>query len=203
MTGSQASDSNEDARVAKRDNYSGARRGRPAADRSATHDRENSDAIRRAERRAMLNDINTLLPNPPKIPGFHLFWATTTNQKDPIEFRQRLGYTFVTPEEVPDFRLDQSQKAGEATSDRIMVNEMVLMKIREDDFVGDMLDKHHYQPKEMIENLSNSVRMDRDGKGRQVAFTGGDFRDGKAEGYHGLNSTLRTNQNMLSLEGIL
>lgn len=199
MSGYDASDSNEDARVAKRDNHTAARRGRPAADRSVSHDRESTDAVRRAERRAMLTNIDTLLPQPPKMPGFHLFWATTTNQRDPIEFRQRLGYTFVTPEELPDFKLEQSQKAGEATTDRIMVNEMVLMKILEEDFRSDMMEKHHYLPKEQIEGLSKDLRFDRDGRGRQVAYTGGEFQNGKADGFH----SLRSNSNMLSLDGVI
>ncbi len=191
------SSNDSDERIAKRADNGVARRGRPPADRPVTQNRENSDSLRRAERRAMLSDVNTLLPNPPKMPGYHLFWATTTNQKDSVEQRQRLGYEFVTRAELPDFHLS-SQKSGELTEDRIMVNEMVLMKIDEQDFIDDMLYKHHDLPKEAIDNLKNSVRMERDGKGRNIAFTGGEFQGGMADGFRNLQSNSTP-----SLEGVL
>lgn len=185
-----------DERIAKRADNGVARRGRPPL--HVSQNRESTDAIRREERRSMLRDVNTLLPTPPAMPGFHLFWATTTNNKDTVENRQRLGYAFVTRDELPDFCLN-SQKSGEATDDRIMINEMVLMKINEQDFVDDVIYKHHDLPKEAIENLNSSVRMQNDGKGRRVAYTGGEFNDGRADGFN----SLRVNSNMLSLEGVI
>lgn len=187
-----------DERIAKRDNLGAARRGRPPLDRSAGRDsRDNTDSIRRAERRAMLSDVNTLLPHPPKMPGYHLYWATTTNTKDSIENRQRLGYEFVTRAELPDFHLN-TQKSTELAEDRIMINEMVLMKINEADFIDDMLYKHHDLPTESIENLKNSVRMERDGKGRNIAFTGGEFQNGVSDGFQALRSNSTP-----SLNGVL
>lgn len=175
-----------DDRIAKRADNGVARRGRPPLDRSHTQDRSSIDSVRRAERRAMLSDVNTLLPNPPKIPGYHLFWATTTNTKDSIENRQRLGYAFVTRAELPDFMLS-TQKAGEATEDRIMVNEMVLMKINEQDWEDDMLYKHHDLPNESLDNLKNQVNVMKDGRGRDVGFTGGDFQNGLSDGFASLS----------------
>lgn len=186
-----------DDRIAKRADNGVARRDRQSTDRTITQDRGNTDSVRRAERRSMLTSSDILLPQPPKIAGYHLFWATTTNTKDSIENRQRLGYEFVKRAELPDFNLN-TQKAGELTEDRIMVNEMVLMKINEADFVDDMLYKHHDLPTEAIDNLKNSIRMERDGKGRNVAFTGGEFQGGLADGFHSLRSNSTP-----SLEGVV
>lgn len=174
-----------DERIAKRADNGVARRGRPSIDRNITQNRENSDPIRRAERRAMLSDVNTLLPHPPKMPGYHLFWATTTNTKDSVETRQRLGYAFVTRDELPDFALN-TQKSGEATDDRIMINEMVLMKINEQDWEDDMLYKHHDLPNESIDNLKSGINVMKDGRGQNVAYTGGDFSNGISDGFASL-----------------
>lgn len=173
---------NQDERIAKRSDNGSARANRLATDRPHTENREYTDTQRRKERRAMLMDVNTLLPTPPAMPGFHLFWATTTNNKDPISNRQKIGYSLVTRAEMPDFCLD-SQKDGTSTEDRIMVNEMVLMKIDQEVWEDDMLYKHYDAPKEFIDNLKNSVQFSRDGKGRQIAYSGGEFNSGVADGY--------------------
>ncbi len=173
---------NQDERIAKRADNGSARANRLTLDRPRSENREDSDSVRRAERRAMLNDVNTLLPSAPQISGFHTFWATTTNTKDSIENRQRMGYSFVTRAELPDFLLS-SQKSGESTDDRIMVNEMVLMKINQADWDEDMMYKHYDLPSEQIKNLKDSVRIGQDGRGRQVAYSGGEFSNGIADGY--------------------
>jgi len=172
----------QDERIAKRADNGSARGNRLTLDRSKTEDRENTDSVRRAERRAMLSDVNTLLPPAPEIPGFHTFWATTTNNKDTVENRQRMGYALVTRDELPGFCLN-SQKAGSSTEDRIMVNEMVLMKIPMDIWQDDMMYKHYDLPSESIQNLKDSVRISQDGKGRKVAYSGGEFNNGVADGY--------------------
>lgn len=169
-----------DERIAKRADNGAARRGRPPL--HASQDRTSTDLVRREDRRAMLRDVNTLLPPAPEMPSMHTFWATTTNQKDSIEGRQRLGYAFVTRSELPDFCLN-TQKSGEATDDRIMVNEMVLMKIPQDLWEEDMMYKHFDMPKESIDNLKNSVSIGQDGRGRPIAYSGGEFKNGVADGF--------------------
>lgn len=177
-----ANANHQDERIAKRADNGSARQNRLTLDRPQTENRDSADAVRRAERRAMLNDVNTLLPQPPAIPNFHTFWATTTNNKDSVENRQRMGYQFVTRAELPDFLLS-SQKMGESTEDRIMVNEMVLMKIDQETWDDDMMYKHYDLPSESIKNLKDSVRIGQDGRGRQVAYSGGEFDNGVADGY--------------------
>lgn len=184
-----------DERIAKRASVSDARADRLSTDRSVTENRENTDAVRSADRHAMLRDTNTLLPVPPDMPGYHLVWLTTTNTKDTLEQRQRLGYTLVKPSELPDFSL-HSQKSSTVTEDRIQINEMVLAKIPHDLWIQDMTYLHHTQPKEALDNLKNSVRIGQDGRGRDVAYTGGEFRGGIADGY------AQTNLRAPSFQGI-
>jgi len=178
---------NSDARVAKRSDSGEVRASRSAEDRSITENRENTDTVRGAERYAMLRDVNTLLPIPPEMPGFHLVWLTTTNSKDSLETRFRLGYSLVKPEELPGF-CKNSQKDGELTTDRITVNEMVLAKIPMDIWKEDMIYLHHTVPNESAKNLKDSVRIGQDGKGRNVAYTGGEFNSGVADGYSSLGA---------------
>ncbi len=177
-----------DERLAKRADNGSARIDRLSLDRPIAQDRENSESVRKAERRKLLRDTNTLLPDPPELPGYHLCWLTTTNQKDPLEFRFRRGYELVKRAELPGFCLN-SQKSGEVTDDRIMVNEMVLAKIPMDLWKQDMIEIHHEIPKEQMDNLRNSVRIGQDGKGRQVAYSGGEFRDGVSDGYQSIRAT--------------
>lgn len=174
-----------DERIAKRTSDGDARQNRLVSDRTITEDRDTTDKIRASERRAMLRDTNTLLPVPPKLAGYHLVWLTTTNQKDPLEQRFRLGYELVKPEELPDFKIS-TQKSGEVTSDRIQVNEMVLAKIPEELWLQDMKTLHYDEPRDAINNLRESVQFSTDGKGRKVAYSGAGFQDGVSEGFQTL-----------------
>ena len=174
-----------DERIAKRADNGVARTDRLTLDRSHTENREKTDSVRVSERQALLRDTNTLLPIPPEMPGYHLIWLTTTNQKDSVEQRQRLGYELVKRSELPDFALN-SQKSGELTEDRIMINEMVLAKIPHELWIQDMTYLHHTMPNDSAKNLRDSVRIGQDGKGRNVAYTGGEFNSGVADGYNSL-----------------
>jgi hypothetical protein len=160
---------------------------RGSEDRSVTENRESTDEVRRKERFRMLQDANTLLPVPPEIPGYHLCWLTTNNQKDSLEHRYRLGYSLVKPEELPGFSLS-SQKDGSVTTDRITVNEMVLAKIDKNIWLENMTYLHHDLPQETMKNLRDSVRIGQDGKGRSVAYSGGEFQGGVSDGYNSLVS---------------
>src|SRR4051812_2629946 len=43
----------------------------------------------------------SVLPDLPRIPGYHTFWATTTNSRDTVAHRMRLGYQFIKLDELP------------------------------------------------------------------------------------------------------
>lgn len=173
----------QDERIAKRASQGEARAER--SDRPQTENREATDATRRAERLAILRDVNTKLPLIPPIPGYRTFWATTTNPSDSLEYRYRRGYTLVAPNELPGFT-PQAQ-AGEGTSDRITCAEMVAMKIPEGLWLEAMTELHHNAPIEMAQSLQASVRIQEDGRGRKMAFTGGEFERGVSDGFESLN----------------
>ncbi len=174
-----------DERIAKRAGQDPARADRLTLDRSSTENREKTDSVRASTRQAMLRDTNTLLPDPPELPGFHTCWLTTTNSRDSIENRQRLGYELVKRSELPDFCLN-TQKSGDLTDDRIMVNEMVLAKIEYDLWIEDMTYLHYTMPVNALKSLKDNVRIGQDSKGRNVAYTGGEFNGGVSDGYNSL-----------------
>lgn len=193
----QKKDSDQDARLNsvadERLSNLDSRGNDPRANRAErSDDREVSDTIRMEERYAMLRDVNTLLPVPPQMPGYHLVWLTTTNNKDTLESRARLGYTLVKPDELPDFKVS-GQKDGQVTSDRIMVNEMVLAKISQKLWLADMTYLHDTLPRENMKSLRDSVRISKDGKGRDVAYTGDGFKSGSADGYSSLQNNKAAN----------
>lgn len=187
--GNPFKNNSDDARLSKRDDDGASRNDRASEDRAITGDREVTDIVRGSERRAMLRDTNTLLPPPPAIDGFHSFWATTTNTKDTVESRQRLGYSFITKAEAPNYDLG-TLKSGESTSDRIMCNEMVAMKIPLDIWKEDMMDLHHTLPNERAKSIKDRINFDQDGRGRKIGWTGEGFKDGKDQGFDDLGRSL-------------
>ena len=84
------------------------------------------------------------------------------------------------------------------SSDRITVNEMVLAKIDIPTWKAYMKHLHHDLPLEQVEALNDSVQITKDGRGRDIAYTGGEFRNSKTEGY----SAPRTAR-PASFEGVL
>ena len=101
------------------------RESRLAYDRAATENRELSDDARVEMFRQQF--IQAALPDLPKIPGYHTCWLTTTNPRDSIQARIRLGYEPVKPEEVPGWEY-ASIKTGEWQG-FIGVNEMLAFKL--------------------------------------------------------------------------
>lgn len=71
------------------------------------------------------------LPNLPTRDGWHRCWVSMMHQEDTPFQRQRIGYRFVRPEEVPEFDINLYPAAGNTVrmTDRIQVQEMVAMEI--------------------------------------------------------------------------
>ena len=70
---------------------------------------------------------NSSLPQLPPIPGYHQCWLSTTNTKDTIHARLRIGYELVRPDEVPGYHnlnLANGEYAG-----CVGINYMVLAKL--------------------------------------------------------------------------
>ena len=66
------------------------RTSRAMKDRAVTENRQISDDERVEMFRQQF--FNSALPDLPPVPGFHLCWLTTTNPRDSIPMRLRLGY---------------------------------------------------------------------------------------------------------------
>jgi hypothetical protein len=113
-------------------------------DRPVRENRELSDEERREAYRKSL--YQTHLPDLPPIPGFHVCWLTTTNPKDSVAARIRLGYKIIEASEIPGFefaRLNTGEYAG-----CIGINEMLAAKIPLPLWESYMLISHHEQPLE-------------------------------------------------------
>lgn len=121
---------------------------------------------------AMIRDtINqSVLPDLPKIPGHHTFWATTTNSRDTVASRMRMGYTFIKADELPGW--EGGSIASGSYAGGIGINEMVAMKIPERRYQLMMREFHHNAPlaeeekiRAMVQGQSESALRD---KGRIV-----------------------------------
>lgn len=93
----------------------------------------------------------SVLPKLPEdlIPGFHIFWGTTTNRYDTIEMRLRQGYSIVRPEEVDGFEryhFNKRVNSGSITDGAICINEMVLLKLPTQLYLKRMARDHHRKP---------------------------------------------------------
>lgn len=102
------------------------------------------------------DNINqSVLPDLPKIPGYHTFWATTTNSRDTITNRLRLGYTYLKASELPGWN-DNSIKTGEYEG-CIGINEMIAMKIPDRRYQLYMQEVHHRAPLAEEEKIRATV----------------------------------------------
>lgn len=146
--------STEDDRLATREpiqtRRQRAQEDRAFEDRNATENRELTDEDRLAMFRQQL--FNDVLPNLPKIPGFHTCWLTTTNPQDTIQHRQRLGYTPVLPSDVPGF--DYITIKTGTYEGLIGINEMLAFKIPTSLYQKYMQIAHHDAAAQSEEALS-------------------------------------------------
>lgn len=88
--------------------------------------------------------FQSALPDLPKIRGYHVCWLTTTNPRDPIHARMRLGYTPIKPSEVPGYdamKITSGEHAG-----CIGVNEMIAFKLPLHLYKVYMREVHHDAP---------------------------------------------------------
>lgn len=157
-------------------NESAERVNRVDEDRPATENRENSDPLRLAERLAMLNNVDTILPTPPKMPGFHTCWLTTTNPNDSLERRFQLGYVLVKPEELQGFAWSSQKGGASVSADRITVNEMVLAKLPEELYLAYLTHNHHTKPLEQEDAIKgeNVISQMKDGRGKTIGIVEGE-----------------------------
>ncbi len=99
--------------------------------------------------------FQSALPDLPKIPGFHVCWLTTTNPRDTIHGRMRLGYTPIKASEVPGYeqlKITSGEHAG-----HIGVNEMIAFKLPLRLYKQYMTDVHHTQPAYEEQKLRRAI----------------------------------------------
>jgi len=140
------------------------------------------------ERRRMIRSewSNDVLPNPPKVDGWHYCWLSTTNATDPIYKRMQKGYQPVKASEIPGFAQYKSQQ-GEFEG-CVACNEMLLFKIEEELYQEIMRVFHYERPMEDEEMLRNNAVEninERDSNGRAL---------GEVEGFDNLARRVRTPQ---------
>jgi len=150
----------EDSRLKKAADFDvvGRRDTRRTETREVTERRDLSENDRLEMFRNQL--FNDALPDLPEIPGYHLCWLTTTNQRDPIHRRIQLGYEPIKPDEVPGMEY-ASLKTGEWAG-FIGVNEMLAFKLPMSLYEAFMQEAHHTAPLREEDKLAEVAEMMRD-----------------------------------------
>lgn len=140
-----------------RDLSDSARRTRAAlteSERTRDEPRELSDDDRIAAFRQRL--FQSILPDPPRIPGYHMCWLSSTSEVDSIADRQTLGYELVTWEEVQGWA-HASANVGAQPGEFVRVREMVLAKLSEKLHRAYMHIAHHEKPAQFDEAVLSAI----------------------------------------------
>lgn len=133
-------------------------------DRPATHNRDISDRERLDLFRQSF--FQSSLPNLPDIPGFHLCWLTTTNPRDTVQSRARLGYELVKSDEVPGWDFATQRSSDYPGS--VMINEMIAAKLPLHLYQMYMEEAHHHEPAALEGSIRNRLeQMSEDAKAAQ------------------------------------
>ena len=111
-------------------------------------DQERLDALRRSY-------FAQALPDLPKIPGYHTIWLTTTNSRDPISGRIRLGYEPLSAADFPGWE-HAALKTGDYMG-FIGVNEMLAFKLPMRLYEMYMREAHHDAPNREEEKLNATI----------------------------------------------
>jgi hypothetical protein len=129
------------------------REDRAMEDRSISENRVYTDEDRlRLFQSQFQQDV---LPDLPTIPGYHICWLTTTNLRDTIESRMRLGYEPVTPKDIPGWK-HATLKSG-TYEGMIGVNEMLAFKLPLELYEKYMQEAHHNGPMRQQAALTANV----------------------------------------------
>jgi len=101
------------------------------------------------------NMTDSVLPDLPPIPGYHVCWLTTTNPRDPVARRLRAGYELLRVEDFPEYS-GLSLKTGDYQG-VIGINEMVAAKIPEAAYQRGMQVLHHDRPLDQEAKLRSVI----------------------------------------------
>lgn len=114
------------------------------------------------------------LPDLPKLPGFHVCWVSTTNDRDTPHSRQRLGYELISKDEYPGW--DHMTLKSGSYEGFIGLNEMVAMKIPVHLYEHFMMISHHKRPQEeqaMLADRADGIAEEARRKGSNVSVGDG------------------------------
>ncbi len=154
MTTEQSGIKNEER---LRDDTPDDRTSRAMMDRVITENREMTDADRIEAFR--MQHFQHVLPDIPKIPGYHVCWLSTTSPTDTVMYRMRLGYEPIKREDIPGWDFDRlSLKTGEYAG-YVGINEMLAFKIRQNLYDAYMMENHHDAPNRQDEKLIQDVKQ--------------------------------------------
>ena len=131
------------------------RESREATDRAVTENRTVTDDERVEMFRQQF--FQSALPDLPKITGWHTCWLTTTNPRDSIQTRLRLGYEPIKPSDVPGWEY-ATVKTGEHAG-FIGVNEMLAFKLPMSLYEKFMQEAHHNAPLYEEEKLTETAEF--------------------------------------------
>ena len=157
---------------------------REAEEREFTEDRELTDDDRLEMFRASM--FQSVLPDLPPRRGYHSIWLTTTNARDSISQRMRLGYVLARAEDCPGWQGLHVSAGG--LSDVLGINEMVGAYLPMRLFNLYMKEAHHDAPLREEEKLRSAVDVMSEQAGRMGARVElGDQR----EGTHGMTALVQ------------
>lgn len=95
------------------------------------------------------------LPDLPPIPGYHVIWLTSTNPRDSIPMRMRMGYEPIKASDIVGWE-HASVKTGEYAG-FIGVNEMLAFKLPLELYQAFMMEAHHDAPLREQEKLTSTA----------------------------------------------
>ena len=154
------------------------RASRAMEDRAVTENRVLTDDQRLDAFRSSF--VQAALPDLPQIPGYHVCWLTTTNPRDSIANRIRIGYTPVTSEDVPGFEY-ATIKTGEYAG-MIGVNEMLAFKLPMSLYEKYMTEWHHDAPAREEQGVVDMSRFADEARSRGMRNASAPLlEDGSAE----------------------
>ena len=110
-----------------------------------------------AERLEMFRESfnQEVLPKLPDIPGFHVCWLTTTNPRDSIPHRLRMGYELIKADSIPEWNYP-SLKTGEFAG-MVMINEMIAARIPVELHHMYMKEAHYDAPARERQKLTDTL----------------------------------------------
>ncbi len=140
-----------------------------AAQTDGRVDRKVSDDERLTAYRNAMHQ--SALPQLPQIDGYHVCWLTTTNPRDPVHGRLRLGYELLKPEELGQAHFE-TLKTGEWAG-CIGVNEMIAAKLPLHLYQGFMAESHHHAPareETKLRETAEAIKRQAENMGAKVSM---------------------------------